>query len=240
MLVSIFTPLNADYTMVDISEIKFGPDGLVPAIAQDINTSEVLMMAYMNREALEKTLSTGRAHYWSRSREKLWLKGETSGNFQDVLAVHYDCDADTILLTVAPAGPACHTGEVSCFFRALKEGAKTRAPAEPLAPAGPGILKELYNVLKARKDADPDKSYVASLYGKGLDKILEKVEEESGELREAASSRGLEDLVHETADLWFHTLVLLAYKGVEIEEVWAEFKERFGTSGHVERASRDG
>jgi phosphoribosyl-ATP pyrophosphohydrolase/phosphoribosyl-AMP cyclohydrolase len=220
---------------MDISEIKFGPDGLVPAIAQDINTSEVLMLAYMNMEALEKTLSTGRAHYWSRSREQLWLKGETSGNFQDVSAIHYDCDADTILLTVAPAGPACHTGEVSCFFRALKEGAKTRGPAE-----GPGILKELYNILKARKGADPDKSYVASLYGKGLPGILEKVKEESGELQEAASSKGLEDLVHETADLWFHTLVLLAYKGVEIEEVWAEFEKRFGTSGHVERASRDG
>ncbi len=231
---------------MDISEIKFDSNGLVPAIAQDINTSEVLMLAYMNSEALEKTLSTGRAHYWSRSREKLWLKGETSGNFQDVLAIHYDCDADTLLLTVAPAGPACHTGEVSCFFRALKDGAKTRGqrhsvPGRGAAePPGPGILKELYNVLKARKGADPDKSYVASLYGKGLDKILEKVKEESGELREAARTKGLEDLVHETADLWFHTLVLLAYKGVVIEEVWAEFEERFGTSGHVEKASRDG
>ncbi len=218
---------------MDISKIKFDSNGLVPAIAQDINTSEVLMMAYMNSEALEKTLSTGRAHYWSRSREKLWLKGETSGNFQDVLAIHYDCDADTILLTVEPAGPACHTGEISCFFRALKDGAKTRGPA-------PGILEELFNVLKARKEADPDKSYVAALYNKGLAKILEKVEEESGELQEAASSKGRKELVHETADLWFHTLVLLAYKGVEIEEVWAEFEERFGTSGHAEKASRDG
>lgn len=220
---------------MDTSKIKFGPDGLVPAIAQDINTSEVLMLAYMNSEALEKTLSTGRAHYWSRSREKLWLKGETSGNFQEVRAVHYDCDADTILLSVVPAGPACHTGEVSCFFRALKEGAKTGAGA-----VGPGVLKELYNVLKARKGADPGESYVASLYGKGLSAILGKVEEESTELREAASSKGLDDIVHETADLWFHTLVLLAYKGVEIEEVWAEFEERFGTSGHDEKASRDG
>jgi phosphoribosyl-ATP pyrophosphohydrolase/phosphoribosyl-AMP cyclohydrolase len=217
---------------MDISKIKFDSNGLVPAIAQDINTSEVLMMAYMNREALEKTVSTGRAHYWSRSREKLWLKGETSGNFQDVLAVHYDCDADTILLTVDPAGPACHTGEVSCFFRALKEGAKTGGQAD--------ILKELYNVLKARKDADPDKSYVASLYEKGLGKILEKVEEESGELREAASSKGVKEIVHETADLWFHTLVLLAYKGVGVEEVLGELARRFGTSGHVEKASRDG
>ncbi|MBI5344202.1 MAG: phosphoribosyl-AMP cyclohydrolase, partial [Deltaproteobacteria bacterium] len=104
---------------VNLSEIKFGPDGLIPAIAQDINTSEVLMMAYMNREALLKTIETRRAHYWSRSKQRLWLKGSTSGNFQEVRSVFYDCDGDTLLLLVEPKGPACHTGERSCFYRAF-------------------------------------------------------------------------------------------------------------------------
>ena len=217
---------------MDTSIIKFGPDGLVPAIAQDAETLDVLMLAYMNREALDKTLSSGRAHYWSRSRGKLWCKGETSGNFQEVLAVHYDCDADTLLLTVRPAGPACHTGENNCFYRTLKGSAKRAG--------GPGVLKELYEVLKSRRGADPKESYVASLYAKGLEAIIAKIEEESGELAKAAEAEGPKELVHETADLWFHTLVLLAQKGIGIESVFDELERRFGTSGHDEKRSREG
>lgn len=214
------------------SEIKFDSRGLVPAVAQDAGTYEVLMVAYMNRESLRLTIETGRAHYYSRSREKLWLKGETSGNFQEVRSVRYDCDADTILLMVDPLGPACHTGEKSCFYREL-QGEEAAG-----APHGPLIIKELFEVLKARKGASAKESYVASLYAKGLEKILSKVEEESGELMEAAREKNSVELVHELADLWFHTMVLLADRGVEIEEVFEELRTRFGTSGIVEKLSR--
>lgn len=218
-------------TEVNLSEIKFNDKGLVPAIAQDINTSEVLMMAYMNREAVEKTLSTGRAHYYSRSRGKLWLKGETSGNFQVVSGIYYDCDGDTLLLMVDPKGPACHTGERICFFRRLGEGVIP-------APAGPSVLKALYKILGERKKEEPGKSYVASLYSKGLPKILEKVKEESEELIEAAKVKNDKDVVYELCDLWFHTLVLLSYKGIGVDEVFKELARRFGKSGIEEKESR--
>ena len=229
--------------------IKFDEKGLVPAIAQDINTSEVLMMAYMNKEALEKTLSTGNAYFYSRSRKRLWLKGETSGNFLEVRGVYYDCDCDTVLALVEPKGPACHTGERSCFYRALSGAAKPARGATH-APAGPEVLKELYKIIKKRKKADPAKSYVASLYAKGVAKINEKIAEESGELIEAAGgatpARGAtpanvkdkKEIVHETADLWFHTLVLLSCKEIEVGEVFKELGRRLGVSGMEERESR--
>lgn len=215
---------------MEIEEIKFDDRGLVPAITQDFDTNEVLMMAYMNREALEKTISTGRAHYFSRSRNRLWLKGETSGNFQLVRTVYYDCDADTVLVMAEPMGPACHTGHRSCFYRKLSgAGEKLR---------GPGVIKELYSVIKGRKVSPPEKSYVASLFAKGLPKIIAKVEEESGELVEAAREKGGKEVVYELCDLWFHTLVLLAERGIEIEEVFSELGRRFGTSGITEKESR--
>ncbi len=215
----------------DIGRIKFGPDGLIPAIAQDSVTSEVLMLAYMNAESLELTLSTRKAHFYSRSREKLWCKGETSGNFLSVQSMRYDCDADTILMQVVPVGPACHTGEVSCFFNAIDLGDTTD-------PAGPGILGKLYRILEARKGEAADNSYVASLYSKGQSKILEKVAEEAGELDEAAREKDDKETVHELVDLWFHTLVLTAHKGIGIEKIFAEFDRRFGTSGIDEKKSR--
>ncbi|MBI5643446.1 MAG: bifunctional phosphoribosyl-AMP cyclohydrolase/phosphoribosyl-ATP diphosphatase HisIE [Deltaproteobacteria bacterium] len=210
--------------------IKFNDKGLVPAIAQDINTNEVLMLAYMNEEALRLTLSSGKAHYYSRSRERLWLKGETSGNFQEVRSVYYDCDADTVLLLVEPLGPACHTGERTCFYRKLG--------GETAKPPGPRIIKELYHIVKGRKNASPDKSYVASLYAKGLEKILSKVEEESDELIEAARVKGRADVVYELCDLWFHSLVLLANQGIDVEEVFQELARRFGISGIEEKEAR--
>ena len=217
--------------MKSIADINFGHDGLIPAIAQDINTSEVLTLAYMNKEALEKTLWSGKAHYWSRSRKKLWLKGETSGNFQEVKTIYYDCDADALLLMVDPAGPACHTGEKTCFYRVL-------SGEEVHPPMGPGVIKELYAVLKERKGADPEKSYVASLYSKGDEKILEKVAEESREFIEAATEKDRKEIVHELADLWFHTMVLLSHKDIELEEVFGEFSRRFGASGIEEKRKR--
>ncbi|MBI1910738.1 MAG: bifunctional phosphoribosyl-AMP cyclohydrolase/phosphoribosyl-ATP diphosphatase HisIE [Deltaproteobacteria bacterium] len=215
---------------MNLSDIKFNEQGLVPAIAQDIFTSEVLMMAWMNKEALEQTLATGKAVYFSRSRNKLWLKGETSGNFQEVKSIHYDCDGDTILLMVDPKGPACHTGERTCFYRAMGESG--------IKPAGPRVMTELFRILKERKTNPPEKSYVASLYAKGLPKILEKIEEESNELIEAANEKGRSDVLYEFCDLWFHSLVLLANQGIEIEEVFGELGRRFGISGITEKESR--
>lgn len=217
---------------LDIKDIKFGSTGLVPAIAQDFRTLEVLMLAYMNREALEKTLSTGKAHYFSRSRNALWLKGETSGNFQEVRGVYYDCDADAVLLLVNPLGPACHTGERTCFYRAILK--------ETAMPGGPRVIKDVFEAIKKRRSASPEKSYVASLYGKGLSGILEKVGEESAELVEAAEKKGRDAVVYELCDLWFHTMVLLANEGIEIEDVFGELARRFGTSGIAEKESRKG
>ena len=216
-----------------IPEIKYNEKGLVPAIAQDSKTGDVLMMAWMNEEALSLTLSTGKAHYYSRSRNKLWLKGETSGNIQLVRSVRYDCDADTILLGVEPMGPACHTGERTCFYRSIME-----EDGKATAPAGPEVLTALYGVLMERKKADPEKSYVASLYSKGLPKILDKIEEESGELVEAAAEKGRDDVVYEMADLWFHTLVLLANESIGVSELFTELARRFGLSGIEEKKSR--
>lgn len=216
--------------MFDISNIKFNEKGLVPAIAQDYLTGDVMMMAYMNKDALEKTLSTGRAHYFSRSRNRLWLKGETSGNFQEVKAIYYDCDEDTILLKINQIGAACHTGERSCFFRRLDMGEQE--------PASLTILSELFETIKQRKNVSSEKSYVASLYAKGLDKILEKVKEESGELIDATKSGKKQEIIHETADLLFHTFVLLGQNDIPLQEILNELKRRTGTSGIEEKASR--
>ncbi|HBR18287.1 MAG: bifunctional phosphoribosyl-AMP cyclohydrolase/phosphoribosyl-ATP pyrophosphatase [Deltaproteobacteria bacterium RIFCSPLOWO2_12_FULL_43_16] len=215
---------------VDINTIKFDEKGLVPAIAQDYATGEVLMMAYMNREAIEKTLSTGKAHYFSRSRNTLWLKGETSKNFQELKAIYYDCDEDTILLKINQLGVACHTGKRSCFFRRLDKGEQE--------PAGLAILAELFKIIEQRKKASAEKSYVASLYAKGIDKILEKVEEESGELVEAAKDGKKKEIIHEMADLWFHTLVLLGQKDISLQEILNELQRRSGMSGIEEKAAR--
>lgn len=217
--------------MTDISVIKFNEQGLVPAIAQDIATGEVLMLAWMDREALEKTLETGKAHYWSRSRARLWLKGETSGNFQEVRSLRYDCDGDTVLMLVEPKGPACHTGERTCFFRRLDRKG-------PVPPEGARILDELFEILKKRKEAPPEKSYVSSLYSKGLPRILEKIEEESGELVEAAREKTRADVLYEFCDLLFHSMVLLADRGIEMNEAYAELGRRFGISGIEEKNSR--
>ena len=215
---------------IDINSIKFDEKGLIPAIAQDYAAGEVLMMAYMNREALEKTVFTGRAHYFSRSRNKLWLKGETSGNFQEVKAIYYDCDEDAVLLKVNQIGFACHTGERSCFFRRIDKGAKEAA--------GLAVLSELFKTIEQRKKAAPEKSYVASLYANGIDKILEKVKEESAELIDAARGSEKGEIIHEAADLLFHTFILLGQKDISLQEILNELKRRAGISGLKEKASR--
>ncbi len=217
-----------------IDRIRFDERGLVPAIAQDATTGDVLMLAYMNRESFEKTLETGKAHYYSRSRKALWLKGETSGNIQTIKEILYDCDADTLLLKVEQKGVACHTGSRSCFFTPVKEA----GGEDNGGFATPYVLNEIYEVIKERKATMPEGSYVASLMKKGLNKILDKVNEEAAEVIDASLNKGREDIVYEMADLWFHTLVLLGYSDISPVEVYKELRRRFGLSGIEEKRSR--
>ena len=221
--------------MIRVPEnLRFDANGLISAIAQDAEDGQVLMLAYMNAEALSRTQETGLAHYYSRSRGRLWRKGEESGHVQRVRAILYDCDEDALLLKVEQEVAACHTGHRSCFYRALpgapagetEEAGRRFDPATVYA--GLGILLEVYGVIQDRRSRRPEGSYVASLFAKGTDQILKKVAEESAEVLLAAKSGDREQLVYETADLWFHSLVLLAGQDIRPEEVAREMARRFG------------
>ena len=276
-----------------LAAIKFNDDGLIPAIAQDHKSGRVLMMAWMNAEALQLTAQTQTAVYFSRSRAKLWHKGESSGHTQTVHDIRLDCDADVIVLSVTQAGGiACHTGRESCFYQRLDLSGQTpewqtvdkvlKDPADIYhsntatqatpdineaashnivdsdtnqndhSPITRSILQQLDKVLAERKQADADSSYVASLYAKGLNKILEKVGEESTESIIAAKDfancnestdktqydEARHELIYEVADVWFHTLVGLAWFDIESEAVLNELGRRFGLSGIDEKAAR--
>lgn len=205
--------------MIDPGELTYDEKGLIPAVVQDKGTGRVLMVAYMNRQALEKTLETGMTWFYSRSRKRLWNKGETSGNTQKVLSIDYDCDGDTLLVQVDPAGPACHTGNISCFYRRLYE--------DPDAKAEGDILKRLETVIKSRKTGGDENSYTRYLFDKGIDKILKKVGEEAAEVIIAAKNEGTDELVYESADLLYHLMVLLEEKGTSLELVKKELSKRF-------------
>jgi len=196
-------------------QLKFDEKGLICAVAQDCESGEVLMQAYMNLEAYEKTLETGYAHYYSRSRQKLWKKGEESGHLQEVVSVSLDCDGDCVLLRVRQTGAACHTGNYSCFFNTLKEGG-----------AGAEMLGRLQRVVEDRRDRPEEGSYTCYLFEKGVDKIAKKTGEEAVELVIAAKNGDKEEIVGECADLFYHTLVLLANAGVKLSDVCAELEER--------------
>ncbi|MCA9680264.1 MAG: bifunctional phosphoribosyl-AMP cyclohydrolase/phosphoribosyl-ATP diphosphatase HisIE [Kofleriaceae bacterium] len=223
--------------------------GLVPAVVQDATTGTVLMMAWMNREALALTRSTGDAHFWSRSRQAMWKKGETSGNTLRVVEIRVDCDADTLLVRAHPAGPACHTGKTACFYRVMAaDGADAAVAREdegvPAAAAAPDaaaadILGALEQVLIARRDhATGEKSYTRSLLDAGFPKILAKIAEEHGELADELPAGPDDAVVHEAADLWFHVMVGLVARGIPVDRIWQELGRRFGVGGHVEKASR--
>lgn len=214
-----------------INSIKYDSNGLVPTIAQDVGTKEVLMLAYMNKESLTLTLDTGKATYFSRSRNEIWVKGATSGNTQTVEEVLYDCDLDTLLIMVDQKGVACHTGKRTCFFTTIGEKKVTESPTAQ-------IITDLAKILKERKTESTEKSYTASLYKAGTSKIIEKIHEESLELIEAIEEKEDIEVVKELADLWFHTMVALEYKDIEIDKVFEEFQRRFGTSGIDEKNSR--
>jgi phosphoribosyl-ATP pyrophosphohydrolase/phosphoribosyl-AMP cyclohydrolase len=214
--------------------LRFDANGLIPAIAQDAENGQVLMHAYMNAEALAKTLETGLAHYYSRSRGRLWRKGEESGHVQRVRAIRYDCDEDTLLLQVEQVVAACHTGHRSCFFRELPGTGREpgEAPERRFDPAtvyrGPGILAEIFTVIQERKAHLPEGSYVAALLSDGPDQALKKVAEEAAEVLLAAKGGNREQLVSEMADLWFHSLVVLAQHEIRPEEIAQELGGRFG------------
>jgi phosphoribosyl-ATP pyrophosphohydrolase/phosphoribosyl-AMP cyclohydrolase len=199
---------------IDPKTIHFDAAGLVPAIVQDAHTCEVLTLAYMNAESLGRTLETGQTWFWSRSRNELWHKGETSGNTQDVVTLTADCDSDAIVVLVEPAGPACHTGARSCFDLELPE------------QASGGLFHELYNVIKSRKAERPEGSYTTYLFDQGLDKILKKVGEEAAETIIAAKNEDKKQLVAETADLFYHLLVLLVERDVNLDDVRDELAQR--------------
>ena len=205
---------------MNLEELKFDENGLIPAVVQDARTHRVLTLAYMNRESLAVTLREGRTCFYSRSRRTLWRKGETSGNVQRVVRVTADCDDDALLVEVEPAGPACHTGEESCFFRPL-EGAPDGGAAQARFS-----LDGLYGLLLDRKAERPAGSYTTYLFDKGREKILKKVGEECTEVIIGAMKDNREETVFEVADLTYHVLVLLAEMGVTPDEVRAELARR--------------
>lgn len=199
---------------LELKKIAFDERGLVPAIAQDVGTGEVLMLAYMNEEALRKTLETGYAHYYSRSRKELWKKGGTSGNLQKVAGIYYDCDGDAILIKVDQLGVACHTGAYSCFFNVIRE-----------AELSKDVVAELYQVILDRKANPVEGSYTQYLFNEGIDKILKKVGEESAEVIIGAKNTR-EELIYETSDLVYHLLVLLVNQGISLGEIKEELEKR--------------
>ncbi len=216
-------------------EPAYDDRGLVPCVVQDAEAGTVLMVAWMNAEALRLTRETNVVHFWSRSRGALWKKGETSGNTLALVELRLDCDGDTILARVRPAGPACHTGATTCFFLKDDDSQDDGVPTGD----GAAIIVRLARILDARRDAsDGAKSYTRSLLDAGMPKILAKIAEESGELAAELPAGDDAKVVHETADLLFHVMVALTARRIPIEQVLGELARRFGTSGHVEKASR--
>lgn len=210
-------------TVDDATDLAYDERGLIPAVIQEARTGEVLMVAWMNAEAVRQTLTTRRTHFWSRSRQALWRKGDTSGHRQHVEAVYTDCDRDTLLVRVHQEGVACHTGARTCFFAALDAAAP--GPPEDWGAAG-GILDTVERVVQRRRAEPREGSYVARLLAQGDAGILKKIGEESAEVILAATTESPERLVAEVADLWFHTLVLLGAHGLSLRLVLTELARR--------------
>ena len=202
--------------MLNTDELRFDERGLIPAIVVDAATGKVLTLAYMNRESLEITMAEGRTCFWSRSRQELWRKGETSGNVQRVVDITADCDRDSLVVRVNKEGPACHLGTDSCFNDRVWEG------DEPL----PFSVEGLYGLLVGRKESLPEGSYTTYLFQKGLDKILKKVGEESTEVIIAGKARDKAETIYEIADLMYHVMVLMVELGISVEEVRDELASR--------------
>ena len=202
--------------MLKIEELKFDEKGLIPAIVVDAITKKVLTLAYMNEESLKISMEKGLTCFWSRSRQELWLKGETSGNYQRIVSITADCDNDALVVMVEPQGPACHTGEVSCFHKPLWESEELKEFS----------LEGLYAMLEERKRLMPQGSYTTYLFEKGLDKILKKVGEECTEVIIAAKDNDRKETVYEIADLCYHVMVLMIEQGISLEEIHRELASR--------------
>jgi phosphoribosyl-AMP cyclohydrolase / phosphoribosyl-ATP pyrophosphohydrolase len=207
----------------DSTQIQFDDRGLIPAIVQDARTGEVLTLAYMNAESLERTLATRETWFWSRSRSELWHKGATSGNIQRVAEIRQDCDGDALVVLVVPAGPACHTGKRSCFHRDI-EGEVV--DDDGLGQSLGTVLDELYDLIESRQRERPEGSYTTYLFEKGLDKILKKLGEEASETIIAAKNDEMGQLVSESSDLLYHLIVLLVERGVKLESIREELVQR--------------
>ncbi|KRF04535.1 phosphoribosyl-ATP pyrophosphatase [Paenibacillus sp. Soil766] len=209
-----------------VDQIKYDAQGLVPAIVQDAGSKEVLMLAYMNSESLQRTIQTGDTWFWSRSRNELWNKGATSGHTQKVKALRYDCDADTLLVLVEQVGPACHNGSYTCFTSNIAVEGST----EQAAPAAGGdrfaILAELEAVIASRDAERPEGAYTTYLFEKGVDKILKKVGEEAAEVIIAAKNKDNEELRYEASDLIFHLMVLLRNNKLPLDDIMKELANR--------------
>jgi phosphoribosyl-ATP pyrophosphohydrolase/phosphoribosyl-AMP cyclohydrolase len=221
-----------------INQIDWQKIDLLPVIVQDINSNEVLMMAYMNQEALELSLSSKIAHYFSRSKQRIWKKGESSGHIQDIHSFYIDCDNDTLLIKVTQHGVACHTGRPSCFFKEL-ETQEINSEAEVNSQAIYGVIDTLYHTILERKNADPALSWTAKLLSKGENTILKKVVEESGEFCFAYKDNNTDEIIYEAADLAYHILVALAAKNISPDRVKQELSRRFNMSGITEKNSRN-
>jgi phosphoribosyl-ATP pyrophosphohydrolase/phosphoribosyl-AMP cyclohydrolase len=219
-----------------VAATTFDRDGLVTVVAQDRGSGVIRMVAWANAEALHHTGATGKATFWSRSRKALWQKGETSGHPLHVREIRLDCDGDAILYLVDAEGPSCHTGRTSCFFRVAEASGLAEDDGPPEHAAA--IVPRLAGVIRERRSQAPEKSYVASLLHEGLPKINAKITEEAREVTEALVEGDRGHVAHEAADVLFHVMVGLEAAGVPVEDVLAELRRRFGTSGHVEKASR--
>ena len=209
-----------------LERIKFDQQGLVPAIVQDATNGTVLMLAYMNRESLAKTLETGTTWFYSRSRQELWNKGATSGHVQMVKELLYDCDGDTLLVKVEQKGAACHEGTYSCFSRRFGEAEPTQTERPALAATE--VLTELFAVLEDRRQNPQQGSYTSSLFAKGEDRILKKIGEEAAETIITAKNHSQGEVIYEMADLWYHCLVLLAAHNISLSELMEELAKRRG------------
>jgi phosphoribosyl-ATP pyrophosphohydrolase/phosphoribosyl-AMP cyclohydrolase len=233
-----------------IEDLKFDEYGLIPAIVQDAQSREILTLAYMNRESLERTVATNSTWFWSRSRSELWHKGETSGNTQRVIELILDCDQDAIVVLVEPTGPACHTGERTCFHNAIGSDVDglmpdPQRPPEALMSEQPqsearlkdsreaedlgSFLNQLYDLIESRRRERPEGSYTTYLFNEGLDKILKKLGEESAETIIAAKNENTTSLVAEVSDLIYHILVLMVERGVGLDEIRQELAQRGST-----------
>ena len=221
--------------MIRIDELKFDEKGLLPAIVVDAKSGEVLTLAYMNRESLEISMKEGRTCFWSRSRSELWRKGETSGNVQRILDIAADCDGDALVIKVQKAGPACHTGEESCFHRPVYEG-ENPVENKP-APFNP---QDLMDMLKGRLENPQEGSYTSYLFSKGADKILKKIGEESTEVIIAAKGNDRAETIYELADLAYHAMVLMTQMGITLDELGAELSSRHVVDKKVKQEKMTG